>query len=151
MKRILFIDRRNIVGSQMAEAWFNQLAEGWARAQSCGIVPGAKIDPKTIQVMREVGIELRNAFPKSIHNALLSRADVVVMMDRSIAPDAFAPTHIWDFRDPIGQGIVYYRLQRDAIRQQVQELIIELQRNQLGLQRMDWIAPMLLQQAMAHH
>lgn len=145
MKRILFIDLRNTARSQMAEAWFNQFAEGWAKAYSCGTMPAAMVDPQTIAVMREVGIEMRDAHPKPIHNALLAQADVVVLMGKDVSPDAFTPDYVWDFQDPTGRDPVYYRIQRDAIRQQVQELIVELRRLRYDTMRSDWIHPAMLQ------
>jgi arsenate reductase len=145
VKRILFIDLRNTARSQMAEAWFNQFAEGWAKAYSCGTMPAATVDPQTVTVMREVGIEMRNAHPKPIHNALFAQADVIVLMGKDVDPGTFAPDYIWDFQDPTGKDVIHYRVQRDAIRNQVQELIVELQRLRYNAMRADWIHPAMLQ------
>lgn len=145
MKRILFIDLRNTARSQMAEAWFNQFAEGWGKAYSCGTMPAMMMDLQTIEVMREAGIELRGAMPKAIHNALLAQADVVVMMGKDVYPGAFTPDYVWDFSDPTDQELMHYRVQRDAICRQVQELIVELQRLRFDSARADWIHPALLQ------
>lgn len=53
------------------------------------------------------------------------------MMGRNVHPGAFAPDFVWDFVDPTGKSIIHYRVQRDAIRQAVQELIARLSRQQL--------------------
>lgn len=145
MKRILFIDLRNTARSQMAEAWFNQFAESWAKAQSCGTVPAVMMDPVTVQTMVEAGISMRDAQPKALSNALFMQADVVVLMGRDVHPAAFTPDYVWDFQDPTGQDIAHYRIQRDAIRQQVQELIVELRRKRFEAAQSDWIHPGLLQ------
>ena len=145
MKRILFVDLRNTSRSQMAEAWFNQFAEGWAKASSCGTMPAVMPDPLMLQVMQEVGMEARGLLPKPINNTLLSQADIVVLMGKDIYPGAFTPDYIWDFQDPTGKDILHYRVQRDAIRIRVQELIVELQRKRFDATRSDWIHPALLQ------
>lgn len=145
MKRILFVDLRNTARSQMAEAWFNQFAEGWAKASSCGTMPAAMSDPLTIQVMREVEIHARSWMPKPLNNALLTQADVVVLMGKDVFPGALTPDYVWDFQDPTGKDVVHYRIQRDAIRCRVQELIVELQRVRFDSTQTDWIHPALLQ------
>lgn len=58
MKRILFVDLRNTARSQMAEAWFNQFAEGWGKAMSFGTMPAVMPDPTTIRVLKEAGYAL---------------------------------------------------------------------------------------------
>lgn len=145
MKRILFVDLRNTARSQMAEAWFNQFADGWAKALSCGTMPAALPDPLTIQVLRQAGIDTQNMFPKPINNSLLTQADIVVLMGKDVFPGAFTPDYVWDFQDPTGKDIIHYRVQRDAIRCRVQELIVELQRIRFNSTQSDWIHPALLQ------
>lgn len=145
MKRILFIDLRNSARSQMAEAWFNQFAEGWAKASSCGTMPAELVDPFTLQVLNQVGINTRGLMPKPVNNTLLSQADIVVLMGKDVYPGAFTPDYIWDFQDPTDKEIVHYRVQRDAIRCRVQELIVELHRLRYNSTESDWIHPALLQ------
>jgi len=72
MKRLLFIDLRNTARSQMAEAWFNQFADGWAKPFSCGTMPAALPDPLTLQVLQETGMDTRSMLPKPI-NTILKR------------------------------------------------------------------------------
>ncbi|MGB8647392.1 MAG: hypothetical protein WCF84_19310 [Anaerolineae bacterium] len=126
MKRVLFIDLRNTSRSQMAEAWFNQFALGWGEARSCGTMPAQSSDPFTVTVMAEAGIDIRQAKPQAVNQRLLSHSELVVIMGPDVYPHAFNPTHIWDFLDPTGESIVHYRIQRDAIRQRVQELVMEM-------------------------
>jgi arsenate reductase (thioredoxin) len=145
MKRILFIDLRNTGRSQMAEAWFNQFADGGAHATSCGTMPAASNDPLTTEVLAEVGLDVRSMLPRAINTTLLAQAEVVVLMGKDIHPGAFTPDYVWDFQDPTGKDIVHYRVQRDAIRESVQELIVDLQRGRFSSKRADWIHPALLQ------
>jgi arsenate reductase len=59
MKTVLFACVHNAGRSQMAAAWFNQLADGSkARAISAGTDPGHAVHPEVITAMREVGVDL---------------------------------------------------------------------------------------------
>ncbi len=147
MKRVLFIDLRNTCRSQMAQSWFNQFAEGWGQAESCGTMPSAQIDPFAVAAMAEAGIDIRQYKPKAVNQRLLARADLVIIMGPDVHPYAFNPTHVWDFLDPTGDSIVHYRIQRDAIRQRVQELAMEIQTPAPGA-RFDPTTAVLLQQQM---
>jgi arsenate reductase len=52
MKNVLFVCVGNAGCSQMAEAFFNHLAGGKAKALSAGTNPANVIDPKVVQVMK---------------------------------------------------------------------------------------------------
>ena len=54
MKAVLFVCVHNSGRSQMAEAFFNQLAQGKAIALSAGTDPAETVDPAVIKVMQEV-------------------------------------------------------------------------------------------------
>ena len=56
MKTVLFICVHNSGRSHMAEAFFNQLAKGKARAIFAGSQPAEKVNPVVVEVMKEVGI-----------------------------------------------------------------------------------------------
>lgn len=108
-------------------------------------MPAAMPDPLTIQVMSEAGLETHNIKPKAVNTMLLAQADIVVLMGKDVFPCAFTPNYIWDFQDPNGKDVIQNRIQRDAIRNQVQELIVELQRLRFDREEEDWIHPALLQ------
>jgi arsenate reductase len=148
MKQVLFIDLRNTVRSQIAEGWFNQFADGWAQARSCGTMPAEYIDPIAVQVMAEAGVSICRQAPKSVNQEMLSRADLVVIMGPDVYPRAFAPNRIWDFLDPTGRSIAHYRVQRDAIRLRVQEFIAEIQRDRSEAKDADPQIATALQQQM---
>jgi arsenate reductase (thioredoxin) len=131
MKRALFIDVRNTTRSQIAEAWFNRLAVGCGTASSCGTMPARTVDERTVQVMHEVGIDIRTQFPKMIDQQTWQRANLVVLMGKDVYPEAFQPTYIWDFQDTTGCPIEDVRALRDRIRLQVQRLIAEIQMENL--------------------
>ena len=64
----------------MAEAPFNKLAKGQAVAASAGDSPASKVDPKHIEVMKEIGIDITKQRPKSLTIKMVEEADVVVTM-----------------------------------------------------------------------
>ena len=63
--KVLFVCVRNAARSQMAEAWLNHLHPNLARAQSAGFEPGT-LDPNSVQVMKEVGIDIANSPTKGV-------------------------------------------------------------------------------------
>jgi arsenate reductase len=72
MKTVLFICVHNSGRSQMAEAFFNQMAKGKAKAISAGSQPADKVNPVVVEAMHEVGIDMRsdvNSGHQSFHAA----------------------------------------------------------------------------------
>jgi len=80
VKKALFVCIENARRSQMAEAPFNKLAKGQAVAASAGDSPASKVDPKHIEVMKEIGIDITKQRPKSLTIKMVEEADVVVTM-----------------------------------------------------------------------
>ena len=64
MQNIIFACAHNAGRSQMAAAFFNQLADPLqARAISAGTEPDLRVHPEVLEVMKEVGIDMSAAFP----------------------------------------------------------------------------------------
>jgi arsenate reductase len=81
MKTVLFACVHNAGRSQMAAAWFNQLADPTkAKAISAGTAPGDRVHPEVAEVMREVGIELGQTRPQFLSDELASKADWLITM-----------------------------------------------------------------------
>ncbi|MBI5301633.1 MAG: low molecular weight phosphatase family protein [Chloroflexi bacterium] len=126
MKRILFVDVRNATRSQIAEAWFNHLADASWQAQSCGTMPAHALDERAVQVMAEVGVDLRAGTPKRVSQQATARADIIVLMGKDIQPYAFNTARIWEFQDLSGESVEQVRFLRERIRARVQDLIAEI-------------------------
>jgi arsenate reductase len=146
MKHILFIDTRNATRSQIAEAWFNHLANGYAEARSCGTMPADRVGGRAVQVMKQVGIDIQRKRPRPITQDLMNWADTVVILGTGIFPQAFAPTHIWKFEDPTGKSIDDVRGLRDAIRTSIESLLFEIQEQEIDF-AINQIFPTPLQEA----
>jgi protein-tyrosine-phosphatase len=129
MKTALFVCVHNSGRSQMAEAFFNQLAKGKARAFSAGTSPAAAVDPTVVEVMQEVGIDISRQRPKSLTIELLEQADRVVTMGcgvEGICPATFVETEEWDLEDPKGKAIEKVREIRDQIKPRVVEILMRI-------------------------
>jgi arsenate reductase len=110
----------------MAEGFFNHLANGKARAISAGTKPASAVDPKTIEVMREVGIDISGNKPKALTMEMLEQADWVVTMGcgvEGVCPASFVQTEDWQLQDPKGKPIEEVRRIRDEIRARVLSML----------------------------
>jgi protein-tyrosine-phosphatase len=126
MKTVLFVCVGNSGRSQMAEGFFNHLANGKARAISAGTKPASAVDPKTIEVMREVGIDISAARPKALIMEMLDQASRVVTMGcgaEGVCPASFVETEDWQLEDPKGKPIEDVRRIRDQIKTRVLRLL----------------------------
>jgi arsenate reductase len=126
MKKVLFVCVHNSGRSQMAEAFFNEIAKGKAMAISAGTQPAAQVNSMVVAAMREVGIEIGNHKPKSLTFEMLENADRVITMGCSVdkaCPASFVPTEDWELDDPEGKPIEEVRQIRDTIRTKVGELV----------------------------
>jgi arsenate reductase len=129
MKTVLFVCVGNAGRSQMAEAFFNHLANGRARAVSAGTKPASAVDPNTIEVMREVGIDISAARPEALTMEMLDQADRVVTMGcgvEGVCPASFVETEDWQLEDPKGKPPEEVRRIRDEIRAKVMKLLDRL-------------------------
>lgn len=132
MTTVLFVCVHNAGRSQMAEAFFNHLAEGKARAVSAGTEPGERVHPEVVQAMRGVGIDISGNKPKLLTEELLAKADRVVTMgcmDEGVCPASFVETEDWALEDPKGKPLEKVREIRDEVRARVARLL-EAQRLQ---------------------
>jgi arsenate reductase len=132
-KRVLFLCIHNSARSQIAEAFFNQLCGDEFEALSAGVEPG-KLNPLTVEVMKEVGIDISGkqtqaAFDLAKRGELFSY--VVTVCDEAaercpIFPGA-SERVAWSFPDPSRfEGTWEERLQRtrdvrDEIKRRIEE------------------------------
>ena len=122
MMTILFVCVHNAGRSQMAEGFFNRLAEGRARAISAGTDPADTIDPTVAEAMREVGIDISDQRPKALTPEMIEQADKVVTMGcgvEGICPAIFMDAEDWGLEDPSGKPLEKVREIRDDIRARV--------------------------------
>lgn len=124
-KKVLFVCVHNAGRSQMAEAFFNKLAAGKATAFSAGTSPAPSINPKVMEVMQEIGIDLSWQKPKRLTPGLVEEADLVVSMGcgvENVCPATSIKTEDWDLEDPSEKPLEKVREIRDQIKARVTEL-----------------------------
>lgn len=128
MKVVLFVCVGNACRSQMAEGFFNHLVSGKARAISAGTMPAFRVAPRTVEVMREVGIDISDRKPNRLTPEMVEQADIVITMGCDVEEYPVTPkrSETWDIEDPFGQPIEKFREVRDDIRKRVEELVQKL-------------------------
>lgn len=126
MKYVLFVCIENVCRSQMAEAFFNKYAKD-AIASSAGSRPAKEINPQTVEVMKEAGIDLSGKVPASYAKLRANKFDYVITMgckeECPITPKE--KTVKWDIEDPKGGTIGKFREIREIIREKVKSFIAE--------------------------
>jgi len=130
MKKVLFVCVHNAGRSQMAEAFFNQLAKGKAKGFSAGTEPADKVNPVVVKAMREVDIDISRRKPKMLTLKMLDDADRVITMGcgvEGVCPASFVPTEDWQLEDPEDKPIEKVRQIRDGIKAKIETLVKELQ------------------------
>jgi arsenate reductase len=123
---IVFACVANAGRSQMAAAFFNQLADpARAHALSAGTRPGTQVHPEVLAAMRELGVDLAHARPRALTPELASSANYLITMGCG-EECPFVPgvkRADWPLADPKNQPLERVREIRDEIRTKVVELI----------------------------
>jgi arsenate reductase len=126
MKTVIFACVHNAGRSQMAAAFFNQLADrSKAQAVSAGTEPGLRVHPEVLAVMQEAGIDLSDAKPRKLTEELAKGASLLITMgcgDKCPYVPGLRRDD-WPLRDPKGLPMDEVRLIRDDIKGRVQVLL----------------------------
>lgn len=125
MTTVIFACVHNAGRSQMAAALFNQLADpGRARALSAGTAPGDRVHPEVVAVMRERGVDLSDASPVLLTDALARQAQWLVTMGCGDHCPVVPGTRVedWPLPDPKGRPLDEVR----GIRDEIERLVIQL-------------------------
>jgi arsenate reductase (thioredoxin) len=128
MKTVLFVCVHNSGRSQIAEAFFNQMAKGKAVAISAGTKPTDKVNPVVVEAMKEIGIDISSNKPKAFDWDVVQKADKMITMGcgadtEAICPASLVQTEDWSLEDPEGKDISKVREIRDQIKAKVEQLI----------------------------
>ena len=126
MTRVLFACVHNAGRSQMAAAFFNQLANSpRAHALSAGTAPVDRVHPEVVDAMREVGVEIAGATPQWLTDDLAASVDILVTMGcgESCPVVPGVKRLDWSLKDPKGLGAHEVAGIRDEIRNLVASLI----------------------------
>ena len=130
MKHVVFVCIHNSGRSQMAEAFFNQMADGKAVASSAGTHPAEDVNQVVVEAMKEVGIDISRNKPKALTLEMVEQADRMITMGcgadaAEVCPASFIETEDWELDDPHEKRITTVREIRDEIKSRVWTLINE--------------------------
>jgi arsenate reductase len=126
MFKVIFACVHNAGRSQMAAAFFHQLADAEkARAVSAGTEPGDRVHPEVEAVMGEMGIDLSQAKPQKLTEEMARDAQLLITMGcGDNCP--YVPglrREDWPLRDPKGLPADEVRAIRDDILRRVLDLL----------------------------
>jgi arsenate reductase len=136
MVKVMFLCTGNSCRSQMAEGIARTLGKGLIEPYSAGVMPST-IHPKTIQVMKEIGIDISNQTSKGIDENLLNKMDIIITLCSSaeamcpMTPPRIKRIH-WSIDDPksaVGteeEILNAFRNARDEIKKKIEILGEEL-------------------------
>lgn len=142
---ILFLCTGNSCRSQMAEGWARHLAGDRFAVQSAGIEAHGK-NPRAIEVMAEVGIDISGQESTKLTDEMLQQADVLVTVcghadeHCPVLPPGKRKIH-WPLTDPAkAKGseaaiMKKFRATRDEVSERVVELLAELTREPVSQSR----------------
>jgi len=126
MKKVIFACVHNAGRSQMAAAWFRELADpSKAVGLSAGTQPGPRVHPEVQEAMKEVGIDLSGATPQLLTDSLAADAQLLITMGCGDACP-YVPgleRDDWPLEDPKGKPVARVREIRDEIRSRVEDLV----------------------------
>ena len=127
---VLFVCVHNAGRSQMAAALLAHHGGDGVIVRSAGTAPADDINPAVIEVMAELGLDLRasGAHPKRLDDAAVQASDVVITMGcGDTCPFYPGKRYLdWKLDDPAGQGLEPVRAIRDEIDELVRGLLDEL-------------------------
>lgn len=130
MKHVMFVCKKNSRRSQMAEGFARALGNGKVGVTSSGL-EASSVDPTTIQVMSEVGIDISDQASKPLSDFSSYDYDAVISLcgcgvnlpGEWVVRDVFED---WQLDDPEGQSIDTFRRVRDEVKERVEKLIQSL-------------------------
>lgn len=125
---VLFVCVHNAGRSQMAAALLDQRAAGRVHVRSAGSTPANELNPRVIEAMREIGIDISREFPKPLTDEFVRAADVVITMGCGDACPIYPGKRYedWELEDPAGKDLATVRRIRDEIGARVERLLEEL-------------------------
>jgi protein-tyrosine-phosphatase len=131
---VLFVCIHNAGRSQMAAGLLQKRAGGAVRVRSAGSEPASQLNPRVVEAMAELGIDISHEFPKPLTGAAVKAADVVITMGCGDTCPIFPGKRYedWELEDPAGKDLDTVRRIRDEIDARVAALVAELRPEQIN-------------------
>ena len=125
---VLFVCVENAGRSQMAAGLMDRIAAGRVHVRSAGSQPAEQINPRVVEAMSEVGVDISKEFPKPMTDEVVRAADAVITMGCGDACPISPGKRYedWEVDDPAQLDIDGVRQVRDEIQARVEALLGEL-------------------------
>ncbi len=104
---VLFVCVHNAGRSQMAAALLHERAAGRVRVRSAGSTPANELNPRVVEAMGEIGIDISAELPKPLTEAFVRAADAVITMGCGDACPIYPGKRYedWELEDPAGKDL----------------------------------------------
>jgi len=128
MPEVLFVCVHNAGRSQMAAGLLHKLAGASVTVRSAGSEPAEHLNPRVVEAMQEIGVDVSAELPKPLTGNMVKAADVVITMGCGDACPIYPGKRYedWELDDPAGQDLEAVRRIRDEVDARVQKLVGEL-------------------------
>lgn len=125
---VIFVCVHNAGRSQMSAGWARHLGGDRLLVFSGGSAPSDAVNPRAVEAMNEVGIDISGAFPLCFTDEIVQASDVVVTMGCGDACPFFPNKRYldWELADPHEAELDAVRIVRDEIEQRVKQLLGEM-------------------------
>jgi protein-tyrosine-phosphatase len=125
---VLFVCTHNAGRSQLARALLSHHGGAALHVRSAGTQPARHVDPTVLEVLRELGIDAAEGFPKPLTDDVVRASDVVVTTGCGDACAVYPGKRYldWELEDPEGKSLPRVRAIRDQVDELVQQLLLDL-------------------------
>ncbi|HXL78491.1 MAG TPA: arsenate reductase ArsC [Candidatus Eisenbacteria bacterium] len=125
---VLFVCLHNAGRSQMAAALLDRYAAGRVKIRSAGSEPASALNPRVVEAMGEIGLNISRQFPKPLMDDYVRAADVVITMGCGDTCAIYPGKRYedWELDDPAGRDLDAVRRIRDEIDVHIKKLVGEL-------------------------
>jgi len=125
---VLFVCVHNAGRSQMAAGLLDRLADGRVSVRSAGSDPANEVNPRAVEAMAEVGVDISKEFPKPLSDEAVKAADVVITMGCGDECPFYPAKRYedWELEDPSGKDLETVRRIREEIEARVRVLLAGL-------------------------
>jgi len=125
---VLFVCVHNAGRSQMAAALLERYAAGRVHIRSAGSEPASSLNPRVVEAMGEIGLDISREFPKPLTDDYVRAADVVITMGCGDTCPIYPGKRYedWELDDPAGQDLDTVRRIRDEIDVRIKKLVGQL-------------------------
>ncbi|WP_432489012.1 arsenate-mycothiol transferase ArsC [Kineococcus sp. SYSU DK018] len=125
--RVLFVCVKNGGKSQMAAGLMRRAAGAAVQVDSAGTRAGSALNARSVESLREVGVDISGAEPRQLTDEAVREADLVVVLgsEAHVEPVGDTPVEVWEIDEPSTRGIEgaeRMRLVRDDIAARVEQL-----------------------------